>query len=212
MTDDELRNLVASIAIAQRELVEQQKQTDAQLAKTDAQLAKTDAQLAKTDAQLAQTDALVKKIGRKVDRVAELVGNIANNQGEMVEEYFYRSFLKKPVLGNMQFNSIQRNLNKAKGGLEDEYDLVLINTNKLVIFEAKAKAHPKDLERLVNKKMPNFPLLFAEFNHLHRYAGIATLIATPDVMTRAKELGLYVITQQGKHQVLLHEGREFSAG
>jgi hypothetical protein len=32
MTDDELRNLVASIAIAQRELVEQQKQTDAQLA------------------------------------------------------------------------------------------------------------------------------------------------------------------------------------
>jgi len=39
MTDNELRELVASLAIAQ-------KKTDAQLVKTDAQLAKTDAQLA----------------------------------------------------------------------------------------------------------------------------------------------------------------------
>ncbi len=82
MTDKELKELVASLAIAQQkneiqfaktqaeisrvvkmvsEVSEQQKKTDVQLAKTDAQLAKTDAQLAKTDAQLAKTDAQLAK-------------------------------------------------------------------------------------------------------------------------------------------------------
>ncbi len=44
MTDDELKALVANLAVAQD-------RTDAQLARTDVQLAKTDAQLAKTIAQ-----------------------------------------------------------------------------------------------------------------------------------------------------------------
>jgi enoyl-[acyl-carrier-protein] reductase (NADH) len=109
MTDDELRNLVASIAISQPELVEKQKELTEQQKKTDEQLVKTDVQLAKTDAQLAQTDALAKKIGRRLDRVTKLVGNIANNQGEMVEEYFYRSFLKKTGIGRhaVQFHSAE---------------------------------------------------------------------------------------------------------
>ena len=60
MTDQDLKDLVAGLAISQartdehiQELKASQAKTDAQLAKTDAQLAKTDAQLAKTDAQLA---------------------------------------------------------------------------------------------------------------------------------------------------------------
>ena len=40
MTDDELRDLVASLAVANKELRDSQKVTDAQLAKTDAKLNK----------------------------------------------------------------------------------------------------------------------------------------------------------------------------
>jgi len=51
MTDDELKKLVAGLAIAQ--------------AKTDAQIAKTDAQLAKT--------------GAKIDKLAKMYGGVGNN-------------------------------------------------------------------------------------------------------------------------------------
>ena len=50
MTDDELKQLVASLAVAQK--------------KTDEQLAKTDAQLAKT--------------GAKIDKLAKMYGGVAN--------------------------------------------------------------------------------------------------------------------------------------
>ncbi|MBF0266683.1 MAG: hypothetical protein HQL46_15580, partial [Gammaproteobacteria bacterium] len=77
MTDDELRDLVASLAVANKELRDSQKVTDEQLAKTDAQLAKTDAQLAKTDV--------------KLNKLAEMYGGVGNNQGKVTEEFYYNS-------------------------------------------------------------------------------------------------------------------------
>jgi hypothetical protein len=76
MTDQELKDLVASLAVAQAKTDAQLAKTDAQLAKTDAQLAKTDAQLAKTDAQLAKTDAQLEKLGRRVDEVCARVDSV----------------------------------------------------------------------------------------------------------------------------------------
>jgi len=92
MTDAELKNLVASLAIAQQknevqfaeimaEVAEQHKKTETAIAEVAEQHKKTDIQLAKTDAQLAKTSA-------KVDKVAMLVGNLANNQGDSAEEFF----------------------------------------------------------------------------------------------------------------------------
>ena len=207
MTDAELKALVASIAVAQRELVEKQKELTEQQKRTDAQLAATDAQLAKTDAQLAKTDAQLDKVSRKLDRLGELVGGISNNQGDIAEEFFYRSFLKRPVLGSMHFDSVSRNLNNHKGSIQEEYDLVLINGDSLAVIEVKAKAHEKDLIVMVERKMPRFPLLFKEFSHYRRYAGIATLATNDALIARAQELGLFLLTQQGKHQVVIQEGR-----
>jgi len=261
MTDNELKALVASIAVAQKELVEQQKRTDARIdaqiaasearqakideqlartdaqiaagqarqakideqltrtdaqiaagqarqAKTDEQLAKTDAQLAKTDAQLARTDAQLDRVSRKLERLGELVGNISNNQGDIAEEFFYRSFLKNPAIGSLRFDSVSRNLNNSKDKIEEEYDLVLINGDSIAVLEVKAKAHVKDLELMVTRKMPHFPLLFREFSHYRRYAGIATLTTNDALIAKARELGLYLLTQQGDHQVVVQEGRK----
>ena len=94
MTDDELRELVASLALAQ--------------VKTDAQLAKTDAQLAKTDAQLAKTDA-------KLNKLAEMYGGVCNNQGRVAEEFYFNSLKHNPVLNGIQFDFIEKNVTRSKG-------------------------------------------------------------------------------------------------
>ena len=70
MTDDELKALVAGLAVAQD--------------RTEALVAEIAAQQAKTDAQLARTDA-------KLDRPAAMYGGVGNNQGLVAEESYYNS-------------------------------------------------------------------------------------------------------------------------
>ena len=172
MTDEELKQLVASLATAQKE-----------------------------------TEKQVKETSRKLDRLGELVGNISNNQGDIAEEFFYRSFKKNPVLNNIKFDSVSRNMNNAIKQLEDEYDIVLINGDTLAIIEVKAKAYVKDLEKMINKKVVNFPKLFHAYQNYHLYAGVATLVTNNDLIEKAQELGLFLITQQGDHTAVVQTGR-----
>ena len=62
MTDEELKELVASLAIAQK---------------------KTDEQMNRTDKQIAELLLAQKESDRKLDKVGDLLGNIARNQGDV---------------------------------------------------------------------------------------------------------------------------------
>ncbi len=186
MTDEELKALVASLAISQD---------------------RTDAQLKATDAQLARTDAQLKESSHKLDRLSELVGNISNNQGDIAEEFFYTSFVRNPDLGGIHFDSVSRNLNNRIGNLQEEYDIVLINGDTLAVIEVKSKAHVSDMEKLVNRKIPNFQKLFNAYKDYHCYAGIATFVTNLDLIEKAKELGLFLVTQQGDHAEVVQAGR-----
>ena len=66
MTDDELKALVASIAVAQ-------KVTDAQIKATDAQIKATGEQMKRNDKMLTE----------KLDRMGITLGNIGQNQGDV---------------------------------------------------------------------------------------------------------------------------------
>ena len=120
MTDQELKDLVASLAVSQD-------RTDAQLAKTDAQLAATSAQMALTDAQMAKTDA-------KLDRLAKLYGGVADNQGSSAEEFFFNSLCAKPMLGGMSFDRVSANQEVAKGKQQAEFDIVMVNGKSVAVI------------------------------------------------------------------------------
>jgi Holliday junction resolvase-like predicted endonuclease len=183
MTDDELRGLVASLALAQVK-------TDAQLAKTDAQLAKTDAQLAKTDAQLAKTDA-------KLNKLAEMYGGVGNNQGRVTEEFYYNSLKHNPVLNGIQFDFIEKNVTRSKGGIEEEYDLLLVNGQEIYIVEVKYRLHPKDIERMVGRKLTNFKKLFPEYQNYRIHLALATFAVEDDVKQLALDNGVTLLQRRG---------------
>ncbi|MCY3839400.1 MAG: hypothetical protein OXH09_12280 [Gammaproteobacteria bacterium] len=183
MTDDELKALVASLAVAQD-------RTDAQLAKTAAQLAKTDAQLAKTDAQLAKTDA-------KLDRLAEMYGGVGNSQGAVAEEFYYNSLKAEPVLGGVRFDFIDKNITRSHAGVEDEFDLLLVNGHAVFVVEVKYKAHEKDLRRLLEIKAVNFRRLFPEYaDHEQRFV-LAAFHIHDELKRVALEQGVTVLQRKG---------------
>jgi hypothetical protein len=189
MTDEELKALAASLAVSHQRVDEQQSRTDAQLALTDAQLAKTDAQLARTDA--------------KVQRLAELMGQFANNQGDIAEEFFYRSLERNPRLGGLRFDRVYRNLTVTSRGLQGEFDIVLANGDSVAVVEVKSKAHPSEIDKLVDAKIPRFKQLFPHYAGLNVYGALASLASNSALEARAKARGVFFITQQGRHIALV---------
>ena len=184
MTDNELKELVASLAIAQQ--------------KTDEEITNLVISQQKTDAQLAKTDA-------KIDRIATLVGNISNNQGDSTEEFFYRSLISDPNLGKIHFDTIYRNLPANKKNLQDEFDIVLVNKTSIAIVEVKHKAHPKLVDDMLARKLPNFRTLFPYYKDLKLYGVIASMVSNSKLIEKAREAGLFFLTQQGNHVVLVND-------
>ncbi|MFZ2726077.1 MAG: hypothetical protein WAX77_07510 [Methylococcaceae bacterium] len=159
------------------------------------------------------TDEELKKLAeliatRTTDSSGELLDDFyQKTDDEIAEEFFFQSFIKNPTLGNIKFDSVSRNLNNHIGDLQDEYDLVLINGDTLAVIEVKAKAHINDLEKMITKKIINFPKLFKIYKDFHLYAGVASLVTNDALIAKAQELGLFLLTQQGDHTAIVQTGR-----
>lgn len=169
MTDQELREMLAELAQSQ--------------AKTDAQLAKTDAQLAKTDT--------------KLDKLAEMYGGVGNNQGKVTEEFYYNSLKPNLSLNGIQFDFIEKNVTRSAFGIEEEYDLLLVNGQDVFIIEVKYHLHPRDIERLVNRKLSNFKTLFPEYRACRIHLALATFAVDDDVKQLALDQGVTVLQRRG---------------
>ncbi len=183
MTDDELRKIVADLALSQTK-------TDAQLAKTDAQLAKTDEKLNKLAEAQAKTDAKLRKL-------AEMYGGVGNNQGKVAEEFYYNSLKRKPILNGIQFDFIEKNVTRSKGDIEEEYDLLLVNGKDVFIIEVKYRLHPKDIERLVGRKRTNFIKLFPEYQNYKIHLALASFAVEDEVKQMALEQGVTLLQRRG---------------
>lgn len=175
MTDDELKALVASLAIDSKNLREAQKTTDEQMKRTDEQMKRTDA---------------------KLERMGITLGNIGKNQGDVAEEFFLHSLLKDNRLGNIHFDDVVKNMQKHRGQIQEEYDLVMTNGNAVGIVEVKYKAHANDLDKL-DRKMQSFKQLFPIYQDFKQYGAIAAFHINEDAKKEALQRGYFVLQRSG---------------
>ncbi len=218
MTDDELKALVAGLAVAQdrtdaqlaenaaqqaktdaklAENAAQQARTDAQLAENAAQQARTEAKLAENAAQQAKTEAKLAQTAAKIDKLAEMCGGVGNNLGAAAEEFYHNSLKADPVLAGTRFDFIDRNVTRSRGGVEDEFDLLLVNGSEVFVVEVKHKAHGSDLERLLNEKAPNFRRLFPEHAGRRQRFALAAFHIRDDLKKAALAQGVAVLQRKG---------------
>ena len=183
-----------------RQLKEQKKETDRQLKETDRQLKETDRRL----------DDKIDKTLKGIDGLKKYVGGIANSNGYVAEDLFFNSFSKNMTIGNMTFDSIDRNWRRNSKGIEDEFDIVLTNSKVLVIIEVKYNFHYNDV-KTVCKKIDNFRILYPMYKNYTIFGGIAGLTMSNETIETAKKMGFFVFTQEGnKIKVLNDQVKEFS--
>ena len=189
MTDQELKDLVAGLAVAQAK-------TDMQLAQTDAQLAKTGAKIDELTALQASSSAKQDKFDAKLDRLAELYGGVSSNQGSAAEEFFYNSLSANPVLGGIKFDRVSPNVTISSRKKQAEFDIVMVNGGSVAVIEVKYKVHPSDLEK-VKKSLKRYREFYPEHKGFDLYGGIAGFSVPPDVAKAAKDKGLFVLKRKG---------------
>ncbi len=204
MTDEELKALVAGLAVAQDRTdaqlaknAAQQAKTEAKLAKTEALLAENAAQQAKTDAQQAKTDAQLAKTDAKLNRLAEMYGGVGNSLGAAAEEFYHNSLKANPVLAGVRFDFVDRNITRSRAGLEDEFDLLLVNGREVFVVEVKYKAHENDLARLLDQKAPNFRRLFPEHADRRQRLALAAFHFHDELKQAALAQGVTVLQRKG---------------
>lgn len=172
MTDDELKALVASLALDSKNLLEAQKATDEQMRRND------------------------KMLTEKLDRMGITLGNIGQNQGDVAEEFFFNSLIKDNHLGSIHFEDVVKHMEKHRGQIQEEYDLVMTNGDAIGIVEVKYKAHESDLDKL-DRKMRHFKKLFPIYQNYKQYGAIASFHINDDAKNEALRRGYFVLQRSG---------------
>ena len=182
MTDDELKELVASLAVLQEETSKKMQETSARIDQTDAQMKQTTAQMKRTD--------------EKLERLGIHLGNISKNQGDVAEDFFYQSLIKDNHLGDLYFDDITKNMEKHRGNIQEEYDLFMTNGDSIAIVEVKYKAHKNDLDKL-DRKMKNFKKLFPIYKDYKLYGALAAFHINDDAKEEIFNRGYFALQRSG---------------
>jgi hypothetical protein len=176
MTDEELKNLVASLAESGKE---------------------TDRRMQETDRRMQETDRLFKELDKKLDKLCVQVGGIDENQGHHAEQYFQNAFAEKPVFGGIKYDNVIPNLTYKKRNLEIEFDIVLVNGNSIALIEVKNRIHPKFVKQFAEERVKKFREYFPIYKNFKTRLGIAGFSFSKKVMEEAKKYGIGVIRQVG---------------
>ena len=169
MTDIELKELVAGLAVSNAELTIKMRETDEQMKRTDATL----------------------------ERVGIRLGNISDNNGSNAEDYFFNSLEEKPELGGIYYDTILKNfMPKSKRG-QGEFDIVMLNGENIALIECKYKAHKSDVEKLITKQVDSFKKLFPIYASHKFYLGIASFSFYQELEKFAKDNGVAILKQKG---------------
>jgi hypothetical protein len=182
MTDQELKDLVAGLAVESAKLA-------VQSAKTDEKIGLLALAQAKTEKEVQETSRVVKEIG-------ERMGSMGNNQGAVAEEFFYNSLKAKPELGGVSFDTVTPNLIIGTKKASSEFDIVLVNGRNVALVEVKYKAHKNDLDQL-EKQIARYRKLRPEPKGYKIFGGIAGFKVPADVIKLAHERGMFVLQRKG---------------
>jgi len=199
MTDQELKDVVASLAISQRELTEQMRKTDEQMKRTDEQIDKIHIEIRENAKEMREnarkTDEQMRKTDEKLERMGIHLGNISNNQGDVTEEYFVNSLKNRLQIGDMKFDVLLSGVELKTKKIRDEFDILLVNGNTLALIEVKYKVHPNLIDKL-SKKIEHLRLM-PSYKDYKIYAGVAGFSVPEDAISLAQEKGYFVLQRKG---------------
>ena len=139
MSTAELKQLIESIAISQRE-------TDRIVKETSLSIKETDRQMKETDRQMKETDRKLKELGKQI-------GGLGNKFGAFAEGLAFSS-IERILRADFGMEAITPRFAVEKGGEGEEYDVLAYSngeTNKGMIVEVKSSLDLATVQQMQRK-------------------------------------------------------------
>jgi hypothetical protein len=211
--DQQLAQTDRQLAQTDRQLA----QTDQQLAQTDQQLAQTDQQLAQTDQQLAQTDRQIAQTQRNLDQLSvemrefredmrkrdrefkREMGELSRKMGTMVEDMVVPSLprILHRVFGctkdAIEFLAVRVKKMHPVTRQQQEYDVVVVCGDYLLINETKDTLNPEKIQDFVDRLLSKAREFFPEYAGKKIIGVIASLYVDESIVRFGERLGLIVL-------------------
>jgi len=211
MTDQELKDLFASLA-------EKQKETWAQIeaerkAREEEREANYKVREEERKAQELQREAERKvreeeraAARREEERIKKEIwaemGGIGRRNGEFAENLFFHSLEKSKTFAGVHFDIVSNKFKKAQKmpngiKLEDQFDIVMLNDNAVAIIEVKYSAQSDDPKEMIERKVPNFRTLFSDYADFKIYLGLGSFSFDDRTTKEAEKLGIGLLKVSG---------------
>ncbi|MBF0213326.1 MAG: DUF3782 domain-containing protein [Magnetococcales bacterium] len=172
-------------------------ETDRKFQETDLQLKETGLQLKETDLRLKETDRLIranaaqmKETDRKIDRLGGRLGEFVEG---LVAPACRNLFAERGIPVHMVSRRVEADL---PGGRHLEIDLLVVNTDAVVLVEVKSKLTIDDIkDHLV--RMEAFKSFLPIYADKRAFGAVAAMVIEENVRRFAIHQGLFVIEQAG---------------
>jgi hypothetical protein len=149
-----------------------------------------------------ETKQLFDKLGIKADNINTKVEGISKSNGLFAEEYFFSSLEEKKEFAGIHFDTVSNSFRTSRkmpdgSKIEDQFDVVMINSKAVAIIEIKYKADSDDIIELAERKAKNFKTLFPVYKDFDIYLGLGSFNFNEYVVKEAKEYGIGLLKQVG---------------
>ncbi|MDR2592491.1 MAG: hypothetical protein LBC59_06770 [Chitinispirillales bacterium] len=153
---------------------------------------------AQVDRQLEKTARTMEELGRKVDKVCGKMGGIDENLGYHAELFFQDAFRRKKVFGGVRYDYIDTNTEREGDSGKMEVDIMLYNGDSVALIEVKNRIHPNFVKEFANDRVKKFRTLYPDYDDYKLYLGIAAFSFDKKVLEEAKTYGVGIVKQLGE--------------
>ncbi|MEO5363209.1 MAG: hypothetical protein H7838_06245 [Magnetococcus sp. DMHC-8] len=172
----------------QRQEMERARQEDR--AKTEEAFRETERQMQETAAQMRETD-------RKIDKVTTHIDRLGGRLGEFVEGLVAPACKTLFAQRGIPVHKVSRRVEAdLTGGRHMEIDLLVVNTDAVVLVEVKSKLTVDDVREHLTH-MSEFKEFFSEYADKQAVGAVAAMVIEENVCRFAINSGLFVIEQAG---------------
>ena len=184
MSDQELKDLVASLAVAQKETARQmeasQKETARQMEASQKETAR-------------QMEISRKEVDKQIKQTQKQLGELGNKWGTFTEGMAIAS-IKKILFEKFNIPVITRNVQKRMNGESIEMDAFGYENstvNTAVIVEIKSHLRDDSIEQ-IERIMEDFPIFFPDHADKKLYGIIACVHAPDNIKNLLRKKGIYL--------------------
>lgn len=209
MSAADIRELLAEVAKSQKETGMQIKELRASQKETGMQIKEMAVEISRlqkeTGLQIKEMAAEIGRLQKETDRQLKKLSADLDKygmvQGEIAEDMFRRG---APAMLEKEGIRVDRIITNLKEDDGREYDIVAVNGSEVVVFEIKNKLRTKDILHFYNEQLPDFKRCFPRYQNYKVYGGIGALVVKKSLEKEAHKKGLFVLTQGGDGNALLH--------